>query len=89
MAEKNVKDHRQGEIPGNSDSQSSGHHSDERRRVLKKILAGGGIAAGAAMLPERWTRPVVDAIVAPAHAQGSPPAEPVSVTARPTAAPPV
>ena len=31
----------------------------------------GGVV-GAAFLPERWVRPVVDAVVVPAHAQVSP-----------------
>jgi|GEM_PF-2097542 hypothetical protein len=44
---------------------------EDRRKVLQKILIGGGIAAGSAMLPDKWTRPVVDEIVAPAHAQRS------------------
>jgi len=73
MGEEKMDDHRgtdrQAVTIGNPATEP---HSEERRAALKKILVGGGIAAGSAMLPERWTRPVVDAIIAPAHAQGSP-----------------
>lgn len=40
-----------------------------RRRLLKGIVAGGGTIAAGASLPERWTRPVVEAVSLPAHAQ--------------------
>lgn len=42
-----------------------------RRRLLKAI--GGGTAAGATLLPGRWSKPVVDAVLLPAHAQTSRP----------------
>jgi hypothetical protein len=42
----------------------------ERRRLLKQAMAGGIV--GAALLPERWLRPVVDSVIVPAHAQTSP-----------------
>ncbi len=43
--------------------------SEGRRRLLKSLAAGG---AAAAFLPEKWTKPVIDRILVPAHAQGSP-----------------
>src|SRR5262245_29495776 len=43
---------------------------EERRRILRRAMLGGVV--GAAFLPERWVRPVVDAVVVPAHAQTSP-----------------
>ena len=43
-----------------------------RRRILKTLLAGGGVIAGAKALPEKWAKPVVESVVLPAHAQGSP-----------------
>ena len=73
--------------PQNHDPQDTGaentsaqeaQHGEDRRKVLQKILIGGGIAAGSAMLPDKWTKPVVDAIIAPAHAQM------MSTTAAPT-----
>lgn len=45
--------------------------SHSRRAVLKKIVAGTGIAATVAALPEKWTQPVVDKVLVPAHAQTS------------------
>lgn len=42
-----------------------------RRATLKKMLAGGGAAAAAGALPANWPRPVVDALVLPAHAATS------------------
>ncbi len=42
-----------------------------RRRLLKALAAGGGAMAGAALLPGRWAKPVVEVGVLPAHAQVS------------------
>jgi len=39
------------------------------RRVLLKALTLGTGAVGAAKLPTQWTKPVVDAVTLPAHAQ--------------------
>lgn len=43
-----------------------------RRQAIKTVLAGGGIAATALALPKEWTKPIVESIVVPAHAQTSP-----------------
>jgi hypothetical protein len=43
----------------------------DRRRVLKGIVATGSIGI-AISLPDKWMRPVVEAIVVPAHAAASP-----------------
>lgn len=37
----------------------------DRRRVLKTAVLGG---AAAAVTPEKWTRPIVDSVMLPAHA---------------------
>lgn len=53
------------------------------------MLVGTGAAAGAAVLPGKWTKPVVDKIMIPAHAQTSnvtPTPEPTT-TANTTTAP--
>lgn len=51
----------------------SGNKSNEaRRKVIKSIAAGGAIVAGK-RLPEEWSKPVVDSVFLPAHAQKSPP----------------
>lgn len=40
-----------------------------RRRLLAAITAAGATSAA---LPDRWNRPVVDAVLLPAHAQATP-----------------
>jgi len=42
----------------------------DRRNLLRVALGGGALALFA--LPEKWVRPVVDAVIVPAHAQSSP-----------------
>ncbi|MBN1148557.1 MAG: twin-arginine translocation signal domain-containing protein [Anaerolineales bacterium] len=42
-----------------------------RRELLKTLAASGGALAAAAFLPAKWTRPVVQAGVLPAHAQAT------------------
>jgi hypothetical protein len=41
-----------------------------RRRVLKAITVGG--VATALVLPSKWTKPVAQSVIVPAHAQASP-----------------
>ena len=43
-----------------------------RRKLLKSIAAGGGVIVAGKSLPDGWTRPVVDSVMLPAHAQTSP-----------------
>jgi len=53
---------------------SSSIEMDRSRRRLLRNLAQGGAAIGTiALLPDRWTRPVIDAVVVPLHAQTSAP----------------
>lgn len=40
----------------------------ERRKLLM-VIGGGGMAA--AVLPGKWSKPIIDAVVLPAHAQTS------------------
>ena len=49
----------------------SGKKSTERRKAIKKIGAAGGIAATSTVLPKNWTKPIVQSVVLPAHAQAS------------------
>ena len=44
---------------------------DRRRKLLKTIAAGSGLIAAGKSLPDSWSRPVVDSIMLPAHAQTS------------------
>ena len=39
-----------------------------RRRLLKAMAAGGGLIAGAKTLPEKWSSPLVQTTIMPAHA---------------------
>ena len=40
-----------------------------RRELLKLLAATGGAIAGSSILPNKWTRPLVETGVLPAHAQ--------------------
>lgn len=42
-----------------------------RRKLLKSIAAGTGTVIAGKSLPESWSRPVVDSVILPAHAQTS------------------
>lgn len=46
--------------------------SNKRRKMLGMIAAGGGVLASQSHLPQTWSRPVVESVVLPAHAAGSP-----------------
>ncbi len=41
------------------------------RRQAVKIITVGGVAA-TLLLPTKWTKPVIESVVVPAHAQASP-----------------
>ena len=43
-----------------------------RRKLLKSIAAGSGAVVAGKSLPENWTKPVVDSVLLPTHAQTSP-----------------
>ena len=47
------------------------HSQISRREALKALAASGGALAAAAFLPGKWAKPLVEAGVLPAHAQGS------------------
>jgi hypothetical protein len=42
-----------------------------RRNLLKSIAAGSGAVIAGKSLPESWSKPVVDSVMLPAHAQTS------------------
>lgn len=46
--------------------------SESRRKLLKSIAAGSGAVIAGKSLPETWSRPVVDSVILPSHAQTSP-----------------
>ena len=45
--------------------------SESRRKLLKSIAAGSAVIVAGKSLPENWTKPVVDSVMLPAHAQTS------------------
>ena len=49
---------------------SESNHS--RRKLLKSIAAGSGAVVIGKSLPDSWSKPVVDSVVLPVHAQTSP-----------------
>ena len=48
-----------------------------RRRLLQALGAAGGSAI-AALAPAKWTKPLIEAVVLPAHAATSPGASPTN-----------
>ena len=47
-----------------------------RRNLLKALAAGGGVAVSVASLPKTWSRPQIDSVLLPAHAQTTDTEEP-------------
>ena len=45
--------------------------SENRRKLLKSIATGSGAVIAGRSLPESWSRPVVDSVLLPSHAQTS------------------
>lgn len=43
-----------------------------KRKSLKKIAKSGAVLGGISLMPAKWTKPVIDSILIPAHAQTSP-----------------
>lgn len=62
--------------PNENPSDSSNTRLVGRRKLMKVLAAGGGVVTGAALIPDRWTSPIVEAVGLPAHAQTSPPSPP-------------
>ena len=45
--------------------------SPARRRLLRVLAGAGGVVATGALLPEKWTQPLVNRVLVPAHAQAT------------------
>ena len=61
---------------------------DSRRRLLKSIAAGSGAVVAGKSMPNSWSKPVIDSVVLPAHAEttddtGSNPTTTVAPTTTP------
>ena len=69
--------------------------NDSRRKLLKSIAAGSGAIVAGQSLPESWSKPVIDSVILPAHAQTTddsgtlPPENTTTTTTTTTLAPPV
>ncbi len=61
---------------------SEGNKKNISRRQVMTTVAIGGVAT-AVMLPGKWTKPIVDSVITPAHAASSAP--PTTVTTGTTA----
>jgi len=48
--------------------------NESRRKLLKSIAVGTGAVVAGKSLPDMWSRPVVESVLLPAHAQTSAPA---------------
>ena len=46
--------------------------NENRRKLLNSLAAGSGAVIAGKSLPESWSKPVVDSVMLPAHAQTSP-----------------
>ena len=57
-----------------------------RRRALK-VLGLGGVVAATVALPGKWTRPIVESIVVPAHAAASSVATTTTIQSPPAPSP--
>ena len=62
---------------------SEGNEKNISRRQVMKTIAIGGVAT-AVMLPGKWTKPIVDSVITPAHAASSAPPTTGTTTATPT-----
>lgn len=43
--------------------------NDSRRKLLKSIAAGSGAVVAGKSLPESWSKPIIDSVVLPVHAE--------------------
>jgi len=48
---------------------SNENSTDSRRKLLKSIAAGSGAVVAGKSLPESWSKPVIDSVVLPVHAE--------------------
>ena len=55
----------------NSDINNESIGNLPRRKLLKGMVAGGSGLSALVIVPERWTRPIVNSVILPAHAATS------------------
>ena len=56
---------------GNPDHKTGPDKNCNSRRKLITVLAGSGAVASGFAIPAKWTRPVVESLIVPAHADTS------------------
>lgn len=54
-----------------SDNKEQNNRTNSRRQLLKATIAGTGAVVAGKSLPEQWSRPLVESVTLPAHAQTS------------------
>ena len=54
------------------DSEDIQTDSPSKRETLRKLILAGGVVATADMIPDKWSKPVIESFILPAHAQASP-----------------
>ena len=52
-------------------SQPAATPSPARRKLLRVLAGAGGVVATGALLPEKWSQPLVNRVLIPAHAQAT------------------
>jgi len=50
-------------------SEKETHELKDRRSLLKGLVAGSALITGSKALPERWAKPLTNAVILPSHAQ--------------------
>jgi hypothetical protein len=61
------------EIPASNATNTTPEHKKQttRRQALRTLAGAGGVLAAGTVLPEKWTKPILDTVVVPAHAQAT------------------
>lgn len=47
------------------------HNVSARRKLLKGLVVSSGVIVSAKLAPETWTKPIINAVILPSHAQTS------------------
>ncbi len=79
MQQKKKKDKQESRATHGQENLSREPESTTRRKALKTIAAGTAVA-GTLAFTGKWSKPVVDTIILPAHAQATNAQEPTDAT---------
>lgn len=64
-------DHKKKTLTATEGSVKKMRTNQGRRTTLRKLLASGAVVATSQTVPDKWSKPVVDSVMLPAHAQTS------------------